>query len=167
MRQHHRNGLVPPGQAAQIGLALRVVLAGQVHACQHGADLGAVAGAGREFAAALEAVDDRGRLVLELVQDLALGIGGRIRHRNALAGQMLHQVQVERQLLEGQALEQRQHIVMRLAVAQGADEIVGVLDAAGAAFDVGELAQVEPAQQGGGFGLADLGENGHGRGKRA
>ena len=61
---------------------------------------------------------------------LAIGLG----HGNAVAGQMRHQVQVERQLGRRQLLEQRQH---EPAVG-GGDEVVGVLDPGENALQVGQ-----------------------------
>ena len=101
-RQHHRHGLVPPVQAAQVGLLARVVARGQVHACQHGADGGAVRGGGRQLALAWQSVHHGCGLALELVQDVAVAVGGGVRHRDGALRQVLHQVQVERQLLEAQ-----------------------------------------------------------------
>ena len=57
--------------------------------------------------------------------ELAARIGHRRRHGNAAHGQVAHQVQVERQLLEVEHLEHRQHVFAAL----GAEEEVAVLDA--------------------------------------
>ena len=141
--QHHRHGVVPPGQAAQIGLAAVEVLAGQVHTCQHRAHGGAVGHLRRQLALAGEFVDHGGGFALHAVQDLAVAVGLRVGHGNAALRQVLHQVQVERQLLGGEALEQGQHIVGWLPVLVGGDEVVGVFDAA---FDAAQGAQLTQAQ---------------------
>ncbi|MCY1210937.1 hypothetical protein D9M72_226390 [compost metagenome] len=148
--QHHRGGLVPPGQAAQVGLDARVVAPGQVHAGQHGAQFGAVGGRGGQLAAARQLLHQRRGLAGHAVQQLAgrlrgnrQRMAGRRRHgrvghgrghRQAGTGQVLHQAKVVRQLLGAQALEQRQHEFARL----GGGEVVGVLDAA---LDAAQLAQ--------------------------
>ncbi|MCY1295307.1 hypothetical protein D9M70_446410 [compost metagenome] len=68
-RQDLGLGLLPPRQAAQVGLAARVVLAGQVHARQHVADFGAVLRVRRQLRGAGQARDDGGGLALERAQD--------------------------------------------------------------------------------------------------
>jgi hypothetical protein len=98
---------------------------GQVHARQHRAHLLAVKAGRAPVGGRRAAVDHRGRLA-HTVCRMSPGVGLRVGHRDAAARQVLHQVQVERQLLEGQALEQRQHV----AAALGVGEVVGVLDAA-------------------------------------
>ena len=60
--------------------------------------LAAVRVVGREVVVAGQPVDHRGRLALQHVQDRAARIGLRLGHRNAVPRQVLHQVQVERQL---------------------------------------------------------------------
>jgi len=159
--QDHGHGLVPPGQAAQVGLAPVVVQPGQVHACQHRAHLGTLPSGGGKFVLPAQLVHHRRRLALHLVEDLAFAVCGRVGHGDALARQVLHQVQIEGQLLEAQSLEQGQHVVVRLALALGGDEIVGVLDAARAASHRHQLAQVQTAQQRRSLGLRDFGIDSH------
>ena len=66
---------------------------------------------------------DNGRwLAGKLEQDAAISIGLRIGYGQTMRCQMLHQLQVKRQLLGAQPLEQRQHIV----ALTGGDEIIGV-----------------------------------------
>jgi hypothetical protein len=60
---------------------------------------------GRQLAATAQAIDQGGGLAADGVQQVAAGIALGIRHRDTPLRQMLHQVQVKRQLLEGQALE--------------------------------------------------------------
>jgi hypothetical protein len=116
-----------------------------------------------QLVAAVQAVDDGRRLAGHLEEDLAAGVGMRLRHRHAALGQVLHQPQVEGQLLGGEALEQRQHITLQMAVALAAvDEVVGVLDARADAAQRRELPEGEMVQQSLGLGGADFGENGHG-----
>jgi hypothetical protein len=124
--QHHRHGFVPPRQPAQVGLLARVVEAGQVQAGQHVADPGAMGRCGRKLAMAAQLVHHGGRLALEAMQQIALGVRRRVGHGNATRRQVLHQVQVKRQLLEAQAFKQRQHILALV----GIDKVIGVFDAA-------------------------------------
>ena len=73
--------------------------AGDVHPRQHACRrLRAVGGVGREVVLARQAVDHRGGLALEREQEAAGGVGLRPGHRQAAVGQVLHQLQVERQL---------------------------------------------------------------------
>ena len=79
--------------------------------------------------------------------------------RNAALRQMLHQVQVKRQLLESEALKQGQHV----ATLVGIDKIVGIFDATGTGFDMLQLTQSKRLQKRGGLGERDFGVNGHAR----
>jgi len=136
-------GLLPPRQAAQVGLAARVVLPGQVHAGEHVADLGAVGCARPELRGARQARDDGGRLALEGTQDLAVAPGDGRRHADAVPGQMVHQVQVIRELRERQPLENGQHVFVRDALARHGQEEIAVLDARGDAAQFAQFAKVE------------------------
>jgi hypothetical protein len=98
--QHLRRGLVPPVQAAQVGLAQRIVHAGQVHARQHGAHFGAMHRLRVHLRAAFELADDGGRLAVQRDDQFALVVGHRRRHQHAALGQVAHQIEVKRQLLE-------------------------------------------------------------------
>ena len=138
VRQHDGNGFVPPVQAAQIGLLARIVESCQMHAGQHVAHAGAMRSAGREFAVAPQLVDHGSRLAFEAMQDVAFAVLHRIGHGNAARCQMLHQVQVKRQLLERQAFKQRQHVLALI----GIYKIVGVFDAACSALDGLQLPQI-------------------------
>lgn len=80
-------------------------------------------------------------------------------------GQVLHELQVVGQLLEAQALEHGEHVLFGGAVAFAGDEVVGVLDPALDAAQVGQHAQVQAFDEGSGFGKRDFGVDGHG-GKR-
>ena len=131
---------------------------------QHVAHRRTVGGCGRQFAAAAQAVHHGGRFALELVQEVAgpAACAGRqggmwFRHRNAALRQMLHQVQVKRQLLETQAFEQGQDVATLI----GVGEIVGVLDAARARVQGLQLPQSERMQKGSGLVKRDFGVNGH------
>ena len=164
-RQHGGGGVVPPGQAAQVGLSPIVVARRQVRARQHLPDGGAVGRARGELALAVQPVDHRRRLAVQRVQHVVLAradghagrLGLRVGHRHGVLGQVLHQVQVKRQLRVRQALEQRQH---PFALA-GGGEVVGVLDAAFDAVQLGQLAQVERAQQRRGLVEAHFGVDSH------
>ena len=96
-------------------------------------------------------------LPLSSPEQLVLQVGDRFRAGQAVAGKMRHQVQIERQFLAGELLEQGQH---EPAVA-GGDEIVGVLDAGKNALQVGQHADrviLEPGRELLG---RDGGEDGH------
>lgn len=151
-RQHHRHGLVPPGQGPQVGLLHLKAASGQVHARQHLAQGGAVGGGGCEFALALEAVHHGSGFAAQAVQHIAIAVGRRVGHGNAMHGQVLHQPQVKRELLRCEPLEQGQHIG-RLV---GGDEVIGVFNAPGAALQVLECAQIERLQKGVGLSEGDL-----------
>ena len=75
--------------------------------------------------AAAEARDQRRGLAVERAEVLVGKVRDRRRARNAVAREVRHQVEVERQLVRRQALEQREHV----APLRGGDEVVGVLDA--------------------------------------
>ncbi len=158
VRQHHRHRFVPPGQCAQIGLMAAVILPGQMHACQHVAHGRAMHGLGGQLALAFELVDHRSGFAADGVQDVAIRVGCRVGHGNALAGQVLHQVQVKRQLVVGQALEQREHILALV----GADKVIRVFDAPLNAAQRSELPQLEKVHQFARLGFGNFGENRHG-----
>ena len=157
VRQHDGHGLVPPGQAAQVGLVAVVATACQVHARQHVAHGGAMHRAGGQLALAAQLAHHGGRLAAHAVQNVAVAVGARVGHGHAAVRQVLHQVQVERQLPGRQALEQRQN---ELALVAG-QEIVGVLDAAFDAAQRHQLAEVQEAQQIARLFIGDFSENGH------
>ena len=157
VRQHHRHGFIPPAQGPQIGLLARVVEPGQVHACQHLAHLRAVGRRGGQLVVAAQLVDHGGRLAFQAVQDVALGVRGRVGHRNAALCQVFHQVQVIRQLLEGQALKQRQHILAAL----GVYKVIGVFNAACRTFDALQWAQIQAVQKRSRLVKRDFGIDGH------
>ena len=99
--QHNRHGVVPPGQAAQIGLLPREVASRQMHAGQHIAHGLAMVRAGLEFALAAQALNHSGWFVAHREQNIPLRIGLGHGHFDALGRQMLHQLQVKRQLPDG------------------------------------------------------------------
>ncbi len=142
--QHHRHRLVPPGQAAQVGLAAVEVAAARCSrasisptAAQWAAIGASSLCPGSRFTTAAGLPHSVCRMSPSLV---ALRVG----HRNAALGQVLHQVQVEGQLREAQALEQRQHPLAAPAVLLGGEEVVGVLDAAVDAAQGDQLTQPQP-----------------------
>jgi len=132
-----------------------------VHAREHGAHRLAVRHAGGQLTLPPQFVHHGGGLALHRVQDLATGGGGRVGHRDASTGQVLHEVQIERQLLETQPLEHGEHMLQRGAIALAGHEIVGVFNAALDASEFGEVPQVQGVQQGCGFRKRDFGVNGH------
>src|SRR5690606_15038454 len=102
--------------------------------------------------------DQRGGLALESSQELAVPVGDRVRAGNAARSEVVHQAEVERQLVETESFEQREHE----AAAVGRDEEVAVLDARRDAFEAAKLAEViafEPARE---FLARDGREDGHG-----
>ena len=56
---------------------------------------------------------------------------------------MEHQLQIERQLLCGQPLKHRQHVV----IAIGADEVIGVFDAGVDSLELGQLTESKLTQK--------------------
>ena len=128
MGDDDRHGLDPPVEAAQVGLRRREVAHREMHAGEHPADAAAVVGVRGQVMLAGQAIDDGRGLVLQREHEGAIRVGVRQRHGQAALGEMLHQLQVERQLAGAQALEQREHVAARRRVG----EVVGVLDAAGA-----------------------------------
>jgi hypothetical protein len=99
-------------------------------------------------------------------QQAALRIAHRIRHRDAVLRQVLHQPQVEGQLRGAQPFEQRQHIVVLASVARHRHEIVGVLDTT---LDAGQRlqgAQVQRSDQGVSFVKRNIGVDSHGGERR-
>ena len=157
VRQHHGHGVVPPGQAAQIGLMAVVVAPHQVHARQHGAHGRAVHGLGGQLALAAQLAHHRCRFARHGVQDFAVLVTTRLGHRDAAVRQVLHQVQVKRQLLGRQALEQREH---EFALRAG-EEVVGVFNPALNAAQFDQLANLQAAQHFACIFFGDFGKNGH------
>jgi hypothetical protein len=96
-----------------------------MHAAQKRAQLGAMRRLGALDGTAAEPRDERRRLAVERAEVLVREIRDRRRARDAVAREVRHQVQVERQLMRRQALEQREDV----APLGGGDEVVGVLDA--------------------------------------
>ena len=67
----------------------------------------------------------------------AVGIRNRRRHQHAALGQVAHQLQIERQLLEAQVFKDRQHIFAAL----GAEEKIAVFNAGSDALERQRLAE--------------------------
>ena len=104
-------------------------------------------------------VDQRRRLAAQAVQDPAFAVGPRFGHRQAVPGQVLHQLQVKGQLVRRQTLEQGQHPFALV----GADEVVGVLDTGRDALQGQQPTAAEAMQQVSGLLEAYLGVDGHAR----
>ena len=132
VRQHRRQRFVPPGEAAQVRLMQREILRRQVHPGQHRADFGAMLRRRVGQAVAFQLADDRRRLAVQRIQNPALMAGYRRRHQHAARGQVAHQFQVERQLLEAELFENGEDVFAAL----GGDEEIAVFDAGGDAADV-------------------------------
>jgi len=126
-RQHLGRRGLPPGQSAQVGLAQREVLAGQVGARQRGARQAAVVRARSGLVAARQAGDDGAGLAVQGGQPRAVAQRLRLGDGDAARGQVVHQFDVERQLFLRQHLEQRQYVL----AAGRIQEEVGVFDAGG------------------------------------
>ena len=113
---------------------------------------------GLKFTFAFKAVHHGGRFAVQAVQHIAIAVGCRIRHGDAMERQVLHQPQVKRQLLRRQPFEQGQHIGRLI----GSDKVVGVLNAAGAALHGLESAQLQGGKKSAGLVERDLCVNRHG-----
>jgi hypothetical protein len=137
--QHQGSGLVPPGEAAQIGLVAIEAAPHEVQARERLAHGRAVLRAGRELALAGQPVDEGRGLAAHAVHDVALRVGTRVGHGQATLREVLHQVQVKRQLLWPQALEQREHEFARAA----GDEVVGVFYTADDALQRQQFAELQ------------------------
>lgn len=70
----------------------------------------------------------------------------RFRHSKAVLGEMFHQLQVNRQLVGGQAFKQRQNVIASHPVILASDKVIGVFNAAGAGLHVTEFAQIYHAR---------------------
>ena len=81
----------------------------------------------------------------------------RLGHRDAAVRQVLHQVQVKRQLLGRQALEQCEHEFTLRA----GEEVVGVFNPALNATQFDQLANLQAAQHFACIFFGDFGKNGH------
>jgi hypothetical protein len=88
---------------------------------------------------------------------VASGVGAGLGHGQAALRQMAHELEVEGQLVGRQALEQRQHPLALL----GAQEVVGVFDAAADRVERAHGPQVQLLGQGFGLGPAHFGVDGH------
>ena len=91
------------------------------------------------------------------MQDFAVFVGPGLGHGDAAVRQVLHQVQVKRQLLGRQALEQREH---EFALRAG-EEVVGVFNPALNAAQFDQLANLQAAQHFACIFFGDFGKNGH------
>ena len=146
--QDHRYGVVPPGQAAQVVLAHGKAAAYQMHARQHLAHLGAVRCARRKLAGTGEKVDDGCGFAAQGMQYFTLRVSRRVGHCDAVGGQVRHQAQVVRELLGRQSLKQGKHV----ARLRGVGKVIGVFNAAGAAFQACQRPQAQAFEQGAGLG---------------
>jgi hypothetical protein len=82
-RQDDRDRLGAPGQAAQVRLLQREVGRSQVHAREHGADARRVGVVRSQVMVPWQAVDHRGGLARQAVEQLAVGVAIRPRHGDA------------------------------------------------------------------------------------
>ena len=143
MRVHLRRRFVLPRQAAQIGLLHGKVLPRHMHARQQITQLGAMHRLRLQLACAPQFIDNRSRFAAKGEQNFPRGIGLRPGHCNASLGQMLHQIQIKRQLFVAQTLKQRKHIFALI----GGGKVIGVFNAAGNAAQLLQLANVQLLEQ--------------------
>ena len=155
---------VPPRQAAQIWLMARIVTPGQMHAREHVADDAAFRHRGRQVRAARQTRHDGRRLAVERAQDLAVAPRNRRRHADVVLRQMLHQIQVERQLLERQPFKQGDDVLVRLPILFRGQEEIGVFDPGGDAAKCAHGAHIVLIQPESDLGVGDRGENSHASG---
>src|SRR2546422_10883790 len=114
----------PPLRAAWILEVGGIRARGQMHAGKQRAELGALADPRPLDRAPRQPRHQRGRLAVEALQVLVSQVGDRRRAGNAVAREMRPPVKVERQLLGGPPLEQRQDV----AALRRGDEVIAVLD---------------------------------------
>jgi len=145
----------PPLRPARVLEVDAVGAAGEVHAAEQHAELAALRGARTLERFARQPRDQRRRLAVQRLQVAVVQVGDRGRARDAVAREMRHQAEVERQLLRRQPLEQRQDV----AALRGVDEIIGVLDAGLDRRDLLQPADRVVAQPVGELRVADLGVN--------
>ena len=111
----------------------------------------------RQLAFALEFIDDCRRLAVEAVQNVTVSVRGWIWHRNATFGQMLHEMQIKRQLFKVEALKQCEHVLSFV----GRGKVIGVFYAALNTAQTGQRAQVQGLHQFGCLRLGNFGEYRH------
>ena len=81
-----------------------------MHAREHLPDLDAVLDLRRQLRRAFELGHDGGGLAVQRAEQRAVFARHGIRHRHAVRGQMLHQIEIERQLLGRQLFENREDV---------------------------------------------------------
>ena len=124
-RPYLLRGKAPPPRAARIFQVCGIGARREMQAAEERTELGAFGHARTLERAPGQARDERRRLVVQNAKVLVGEIRDRRRARNAVAREVRHEVDVERQLFGGQPLEQREDV----AALRRGDEIVGVLDA--------------------------------------
>ena len=133
-----------------------------MHAGQHIADGGAVLRAGLQLAFAGKLVDHRCGLATDAEQDIAISIGLRVGHGNAGLRQVLHQVEVKRQLFGAQSFEQGQDVMgFRFLIILRAQKVIGVFNAAFDAAQLGDGSQTQLVGNLLGLFQRNFGKNGH------
>ncbi len=80
--------------------------------------------------------DNACRLAVQFAEKVMIRVGDRPRTRNPLARQMRHQVEVNRQFVRLELLEQREYV----AAMRSSDVIIGVFDAGHNTLKLGERA---------------------------
>ena len=125
-RPYFSRGEAPPLRAARI-LQVRGIRARRRDACGRAARRARRIRRtpGRSSERPGRRVTSAAGLPFSVLQVLVGEVGDRRRARDAVAREVRHQVEVERQLVGRQALEQREHV----AALRRGDEVVGVLDA--------------------------------------
>jgi hypothetical protein len=112
---------------------------------------------GEQHALSGQAMHQRGRPAVERDQIAAVAVARRHRAGKAARGQMVHQAEEERQVINVEALEQRQHP----AAVGGVDEVVGVFHTFADSLEADQLTNRVLMQKLAQLAMRDLGENGH------
>ena len=123
-RSNRARGLSPPARTATIGEPRTISRRRNMQPAECRADGHAMRNIGRRDRCAVDAAHETRGLAVQQTEQCPGSIRDRRRTLDAGAREMGHQVQVERQLLGGQPLEERQHP----ATPGRRDEIIGVLD---------------------------------------
>lgn len=125
--QNLGNGGLPPAQAAQIGLFQREVLGSQVGLSLCTGDLAAVFNRGLGLVTTTQARHNRARLAVHDTDAFAIAASHGLGHWDTFGGQVVHQLDIERQLFQRQDFKQSQNV---LALG-GAQKVIGVFNAGG------------------------------------
>lgn len=109
-----------------------------MHTRHHLSDFDAVFDAWRQFRRAFQLGDDRRGLAAQRAEQRAVFARQRIRHGHAMRGQMLHEVEIERQLVGRQLFENREDVF----AARRRQKEIAVLDAGRDATQLDDVAEI-------------------------